>query len=170
MDRPATERPCTPETSVILVDAGPLVALVDASDQYHARCVEALKDLEEPMGTVWPAVTEALYLLLDVPAGQDAVLELLRRGTVGLVHLDRDDVSRMKDLMVKYRDQPMDLADAALVHVAERDGWDRVFTVDRTDFEVYRIGKRKRFRIVPEGPASRRGRQRRAGGGRKRRS
>ena len=154
---------------MILVDAGPLVALVDASDEHHARCVEVLKDLEEPMGTVWPAVTEALYLLLDVPAGQDAVLELLRRGTVRLVALDRDDVSRMKDLMAKYRDQPMDLADAALVRVAERDGLDRVFTIDRTDFEVYRIGKRRSFRIVPEGPAGRRRRQRRVARGRRRR-
>ena len=163
MDSPAAGTPCASETSVILVDAGPLVALVDASDQHHARCVEALEDLEEPMGTVWPAVTEALYLLLDLPAGQDAVLELLRRGTVRLVPLDQDDVSRMKDLMAKYRDQPMDLADAALVRVAERDGLDRVFTVDRTDFEVYRIGKRKAFRIVPEGPTSPRRRQRRVG-------
>jgi len=146
---------------VILVDAGPLVALVDASDEHHARCVEVLRDLEEPMGTVWPAVNEALDRLRDVPAGQDAVLELLRRGTVRLVPLDQEDVARMKDLMVKYRDQPMDLADAALVRVAERDGLDRVFTVDRTDFEVYRIGKRKSFRIVPEGPARRRRRQRR---------
>jgi len=146
---------------VILVDAGPLVALVDASDEHHARCVEVLRDLEEPMGTVWPAVNEALDRLRDVPAGQDAVLELLRRGTVRLVPLDQEDVARMKDLMAKYRDQPIDFADAALVRVAERDGLDRVFTVDRTDFEVYRIGKRKGFRIVPEGPARRRRRQRR---------
>lgn len=146
---------------MILVDAGPLVALVDASDEHHARCVEVLKDLEEPMGTVWPAVTEALDRLRDVPKGREAVLELLKRGTVRLVPLEQDDVSRMKDLMTKYRDQPMDLADAALVRVAERDGLDRVFTVDRTDFEVYRIGKRKSVRIVPEGPASRRRRQRR---------
>jgi predicted nucleic acid-binding protein len=76
------------------------------------------------------------------------------------VPLGQEDVSRMKDLMAKYRDQPMDLADAALVRVAEREGLDRVFTVDRTDFEVYRIGTRRTFRIVPEGPAGRRGRQR----------
>jgi hypothetical protein len=161
VERPATEEPCTPETSVILVDAGPLVAWVDASDEHHARCVEALKDLEEPLGTVWPAVAEALDLLRDVPTGQDAVLELLERGTVRLVPLDRDDVSRVKELMARYRDQPMSLADAALVRVAERDGLDRVFTVDRADFEVYRSGKRKRLRIVPEIPAG--GRRKRRG-------
>jgi hypothetical protein len=146
---------------VILVDAGPLVAWVDVSDEHHSRCVEALKELREPMGTVWPAVTEALFLLLDVPEGQDAVLEMLRRGAVRLVPLGQEDVSRIQELMAKYRDQPMDFADAALVRVAERDGLDRVFTVDRRDFEVYRIGKRKIFQIIPEGPAGRRAKARR---------
>ena len=153
---------------MILVDAGSLVALVDESDEHHARCVEALKEVREPMGTVWPAVTEALFLLLDVPEGQDAVLEMLRRGAIRLVPLGHEDVGRVQELMAKYRDQPMDLADAALVRVAERDGLDRVFTVDRRDFEVYRIGKRKIFQIIPEGSVGRRGRTREAK--RKRRS
>lgn len=144
---------------MILVDAGPLVALVDASDEHHARCVEALEGLQEPMGTVWPAVTEALFLLSDVPQGQEAVLEMLNRGAVRLVPLGREDVSRIQELMAKYRDQPMDLADAALVRVAERDGVDRVFTVDRRDFAVYRIGNRKPFQIVPEGTPGRRRRR-----------
>jgi predicted nucleic acid-binding protein len=140
----------------MLVDAGPLVALVDASDEHHARCVSALKDVAEPMGTVWPAVTEALYLLLDLPEGQQAVLEMLRRGVVRLLPLGEDDVARLQELMVKYRDLPMDLADAALVRVAERDGLDRVFTLDRRDFQVYRIAKRKGFRIIPADTLARR--------------
>jgi predicted nucleic acid-binding protein len=140
---------------VILVDAGPLVALVDASDEHHARCVSALKDVVEPMGTVWPAVTEALDLLLDLPAGQRAVLEMVRRGAVRLLPLEQEDAARLQELMARYRDLPMDLADAALVRVAERDGLDRVFTLDRQDFEVYRIAGRKAFRIVPDAPAPR---------------
>jgi predicted nucleic acid-binding protein len=144
-----------PEPPVILVDAGPLVALVDASDGHHARCVDAMKELEEPMATVWPAVTEALFLLMDLPQGQDAVLEMLRRGAVRLAPLGQEDIPRMQELMTKYRDQPMDLADAALVRVAERDGLGRVFTIDRRDFEVYRIGKRRTFQIIPEGSAGR---------------
>jgi uncharacterized protein len=145
---------------VILVDAGPLVALVDASDEHHGRCRDALKALREPMGTVWPAVTEALFLLMDLPEGQDAVLEMLRRGAVGLLPLGREDVARIQELMTKY--QPMDLADAALVRVAEREGVGRVFTIDRRDFEVYRIGNRRAFEIIPERPPGRaRGRRRR---------
>jgi hypothetical protein len=59
----------------------------------------------------------------------------------------------------------MDLADAALVRVAERDGLDRVFTLDRRDFEIYRIAGRKAFRIIPEGRAKKRVRARRGGRG-----
>ena len=47
---------------MILVDAGPLVALVDADDQYHEQCVSTLKSLQEPLATVWPPLTEAMYL------------------------------------------------------------------------------------------------------------
>jgi hypothetical protein len=140
---------------VILVDAGPLVALVDASDEQHRACAATLRELREPMATVWPAVAEALYRLRDVPAGQDAVLEMLGRGAVRQLPLGQEDVPRIKELMAKYRAQPMDLADASLVRVAEREGLDRVFTVDRRDFEVYRIGKRKVFRIVPGAPPRR---------------
>jgi predicted nucleic acid-binding protein len=141
---------------VILVDAGPLVAWVDASDPHHKRCVEALKALEEPMGTVLPAVAEALVALRDEPEGPHAVLEILRRGVVRLVPLGPEDIPRIQELMSRYRDRRMDLADAALVRVAERDGWVRVLTLDRRAFEAYRIGGRRRFRIVPGAPAARR--------------
>jgi predicted nucleic acid-binding protein len=134
---------------VILVDAGPLVALVDAADEQHAACVGALREMREPLGTVWPAVAEALGRLRDRPKGQDAVLEMLRRGAVRLLTLDAEDVPRLRQLLAKYRSQPMDLADAALVRLAERDRLERVFTVDREAFSLYRIGGRKAFKILP---------------------
>jgi len=133
---------------MILIDAGPMVALVDASDQHHASCAGALRGVREPLGTVWPALTEAMYLLLDVPRGQQAVWEMVDRRVVRLLGLGQEDVPRIRELMAKYGDRPMDLADAALVRVAERDGLTTVFTVDRSDFEVYRLHGRKRFRIL----------------------
>jgi len=148
---------------MILVDAGTMVAWVDASDRHHAACAAALAELREPMGTVWPAVTEALSLLVDLPRGQDAVLEMLRRGVVRLLPLGEEDVPRILELMAKYRQRRMGLADAALVRVAERDGLDRVFTVDRRDFEAYRIARRKTFRVVPEVRGGRRVAKRRVG-------
>ena len=89
---------------MILVDAGPLVALVDADDQHHERCVEALKRLREPMGTVWPALTEAMYLLGDLPKAQEALWEMLTREAVQLLVLDLTDVPRIRALLRKYAD------------------------------------------------------------------
>jgi uncharacterized protein len=134
---------------VILVDAGPLVALVDADDQYHKKCVAALKTLREPLVTVWPPVTEAMYLLGDLPKAQEALWEMLARGVLQLLSLDLADVPGIRELMSKYGDRPMDLADAALVRVAEREGIQKIFTVDREDFGVYRLHGRVRLTIIP---------------------
>ena len=134
---------------MILVDAVPLVALVDADDQYHKKCVAALKVLREPLVTVWPPVTEAMYLLGDLPKAQEALWEMLARGVLQLLPLDLTDIPRMRELMSKYADRPMDLADAALVTVAEREGIRKIFTVDREDFSVYRLHGRLRPNIIP---------------------
>ena len=134
---------------MILVDAGPLVALVDADDQFHKKCVAALRVVQEPLVTVWPPVTEAMYLLGDLPRAQEALWEMLARGVLQLLPLDLSDVPRMRELMSKYADRPMDLADAALVRVAEREGIRKIFTVDRDDFSVYRLHGRVRPNIIP---------------------
>jgi len=104
---------------MILIDAGPLVALVDADDQYHEKCVDCLKSLREPLVTVWPPLVEAVYLLRDLPQAQEALWEMLARGAVRLLSLDLVDIPRVRELMIKYADRPMALADAALVRVAE---------------------------------------------------
>ena len=132
-----------------LLDAGPLVALVHASDQEHDRCRTALASIRRPLCTVWPVITEALYLLDFSWEAQDAVWAMLEEGGVTLIALDDGDVPRMRELMRKYRDLPMDVADAALVTVAEREGITRVFTLDRRDFEVYRPARIGRFSLVP---------------------
>ena len=134
---------------MILVDRGPLVALVDRDDQFHEKCVAALKGLREPLASVWPPVTEAMYLLGDLPKAQEALWEMLARAVLQLLPLDVDDVARMRELMSKYADRPMDLADAALIRVAEREGIRKIFTVDREDFGVYRLHGRVRLNIIP---------------------
>ena len=129
---------------MILVDAGPLVALIDADDQHHAKCVAALQTIREPLATVWPAVTEAMYLLSDVSAAQDILWEMIERGPLQLLPLYASDVPRMRELMRKYADRPMDMADAALMRAAEREGIRKIFTIDRQDFSVYRLHNRLR--------------------------
>jgi predicted nucleic acid-binding protein len=134
---------------VILVDAGPLVAIVNADDQHHLACFEELKTLRGPLATVWPALTEAMYLLADFPIGQDALWEMVARGALQLRPLDSTDVPRIRELMRKYANRPMDLADAAIIRVAEREGLRTIFTVDRQDFSVYRIHGRVRPTLIP---------------------
>ncbi len=134
---------------MILVDAGPLIALIHADDAHHQRCREVLASLREPMLTVWPALTAAMYLLNFSAAAQDTLWEILETDALLVAGLDEMDYPRMRELMKKYRDLPMDLADAALVRVAERERIRRVFTIDRRDFEVYRPAGIRQFDIVP---------------------
>lgn len=135
--------------NVVLVDAGPLVALYDVSDPHHAACRKALRLIDDPLATVWPAATEAMHLLRFSSRAQRALWEILENGVLTLLPLDRSDAPRMRELMSKYADLPMDLADAALVRVAERDRIRRIFTVDRRDFEIYRPLRLGRFKIMP---------------------
>jgi hypothetical protein len=124
------------------------MAMLDRADPDHTACVAALQKLRDPLITVWPAFTEAMYLLRGSWLGQKALWSRLETDALALAALDESDAPRMRELMEKYRDTPMDLADAALVRVAERDSLIRIFTLDRTHFEIYRPGRRRRFSIV----------------------
>ena len=123
--------------------------MIHADDRHHASCRDALERIREPLVTVWPVITEAMYLLDFSAEAQDALWRLLERDAVKILSLDAGDVPRMRELMRKYRDLPMDLADAALVRAAERERISRVFTIDRRDFEVYRPRGIRRFTILP---------------------
>ena len=134
---------------MILIDAGPMVALISASDNHHEICRTTLESIAEPLATVWPAFTEAMYLLRSSWPAQRALWGMVERGTIEIIYLSIDDTRRMRELMDKYRDLPMDLADAALVHTAERERIHRIFTLDRRDFSVYRPVGVGRFSILP---------------------
>jgi len=134
---------------MMLIDAGPLVALIHKDDDAHARCKQTLRAIDQALVTVGPAVVETMYLLSFSWQAQDALWEMLANGAIGIARLDETDLSRMRELMKTYRDLPMDFADAALVRVAERDGISDIFTLDRRDFLTYRIHQRRRFSLVP---------------------
>lgn len=135
--------------NVVLIDAGPLIALLHRDDRYHTRCTDALKKIRSQVVTVWPALTEAMYLLNFSWPAQEALWEWIETGVIGILPLAIGDVPRMKELMKKYRDLPMDFADAALVRVAERERIRTVFTLDHRDFQLYRPLKIGRFSLIP---------------------
>ena len=132
----------------VLVDASALIALLDRDDAGHDRCVAALDQMREPLATVWPALTEAMHLLGETPRATDVLCDMVSDEALGLLDLDAADMARIKALMQKYRDLPMDFADAALVCVAERERITRILTLDN-HFRIYRLPRRTRFAVLP---------------------
>lgn len=134
-----------------LVDAGPLVALIDkAQGEEHRKCVAAQKKLTGPLLTTWPCLAEAMYLLgkLRGWVGQKALWNYVEQRSLFIHSQAAAEAERMRYLMEKYQDTPMDLADASLVVLAEASGLKRIFTLDR-DFYVYRINSTESFEIIP---------------------
>ena len=137
---------------MILVDTGPLVALFDPKDQQHGRCVRTLKGVREPIRTTVPVLTEAFHMLGPGSLGSDRLREFVVKGGLSVWFFDPAALARAFELMELYADHPMDLADASLVAAAEALSTRKVFTVDRKDFETYRVRREHRhygLEIVP---------------------
>src|SRR5713226_14248 len=124
---------------MILIDTGPLVALFDPKDACHERCARVLREIREPMYATVPVLTEAFHMLQPQSTGSDRLREFIERGGVSVWFFTRPALTRAFELMEVYADHPMDLADASLVVSAELLGTRKVFTVDRRDFETYKV-------------------------------
>ncbi len=138
---------------MIIADTGFWLALANTRDSHHEAAVEALEALTEPLVVTWPVVTETCHLLatrLSVRS-QLSFLAGLRDGAAQLFALERSHLSRVSELMRKYEDLPMDLADASVVILAEELGSGRILSTDRRDFRTYRWKNRKPFKnLLPE--------------------
>lgn len=136
---------------MILTDAGPLIAILDRDDRDHKVCVAVLSRVRGPMVTTCAAFTEAIYLLGERGGwkAQEALLNVTERGDLRVAELQDDDWARVRSLMKKYADLPMDFADATLVVLAERLNTRRVFTLD-ADFRAYRLGGKHAFTVMPK--------------------
>lgn len=133
----------------LLLDTGPFVALVDKDEKAHADCVAALESWSGPIVTTEAVVTETLYLVGPQWRAQKNALEFILRGAFQLVPASINSLRRVSALMERYRNVPMDYADATLVALGEELETDWVFTLDRRGFGVYRLGQRKTFQIIP---------------------
>jgi uncharacterized protein len=134
----------------VLVDTGPLVAIMSRTDQHHKVCVEALQDLPGPLFSCWPVITEAAWLLRRHRGAVPRLLGSISEGFLELLPIQSAEAAEIGKLMEKYRNIRPQLADAALVYLAERDGFDVIFTLDQRDFSVYQAGRKRAFRIIPE--------------------
>lgn len=135
---------------MILIDAGPLIALLNADDPHHTRCVEAAKPLMSPLLTTWPCFTEAMYLLGSMGGYgyQETLWKMHQSGRLMIHDLTTVETIRMATLMKTYQDTPMDMADASLVVAAESLGIQAVFTLD-SDFYIYRMANGTVLNVIP---------------------
>ena len=129
----------------VVVDTGPLVALLDADEANHAWVTEQLEALRPPLLTCEAVLTEATFLLARIGADPALVIDLATRGLLAIVGLFDGDSDSIGRLMRRYSSVPMSLADACLVRIVERTPNATLLTLD-SDFRVYR---QKGRRIIP---------------------
>jgi predicted nucleic acid-binding protein len=135
--------------SELLLDTGALVSLLDRSQTHHRRCAEFFAGWRGVVVSTEAVLTEATHLLGRAPSGRELCLEFFLAGGATLVPSSLATLRRCRELLEKYADLPMDYADATLVMLAEELGTDLVFTTDRRDFEFYRFGRDRPFRLFP---------------------
>jgi predicted nucleic acid-binding protein len=103
----------------VLIDTGPLVALVSSRDAHHRPCLETLAQLDPPLLTCWPVLTELAWLLRDRPDVLAKVFEGFATGLFALLALDASALPCIAQFLRRYASIGAQLADAALVHLAE---------------------------------------------------
>jgi uncharacterized protein len=134
---------------VILIDAGPLVALADPADFQHDQCVESATALAKPFASTWPVIAEAAWLLRRSPHLFRILAQAFQIQEIALYSLPAESIGWMIQFMQRYADLGAQLADASLMYVAEHERIDTIFTLDRRDFSVYRTSRNRALKIVP---------------------
>ena len=131
------------------MDAGPIVAILDEADEHHQTCVDVLRLLNGPLVTCWPVITEVAWLLRTHSGALSVLLSSFGGEPFELAPLGETDLSGISAILASYRSLRIQLADASLTHLANRDGIDTIFTLDRRDFGVLRKSAGQKFRLIP---------------------
>ena len=131
-----------------LLDTGVIVALLDRSERYHEACARAVRELEAPLITCEAVITESCYLLRNLPGAPEAVIENVAAGIFQVPFQLSEETAGVKQMLRKYRDRRIDLADACLIRLADQFETGDILTLDQ-DFTIYRWGKNKTFQTLP---------------------
>ncbi len=129
----------------VVVDTGPIVAMLDADEANHDWVMSQVQRLRAPLVTCEAVLTEAAFLMSRAGADSSIVPQLVTRGFVTIAKLFDDDAAQIVRLMARYRNVPMSLTDACLVKLVERTPNATLFTLD-SDFSIYR---QKGRRLIP---------------------
>ena len=133
----------------VILDTGPWVALIDRSEERHEECVEWLRQFDGDIFSSEAILTEVLYLLNFSSKAQSSAIDFVLNEAFTLVPSSLESLKRAKRLMEKYKDIPMDYADATLVCLAEDLSITHVVTFDVKDFGIYRSSLKKPFLVLP---------------------
>lgn len=131
-----------------ILDTGPWVALIDRSESKHDICVQWLKSYSGKLYSTEAVLTEVLYLLNFSVKAQTAVIDFVLKSVVEIIPSSVESLKKVKNLIKKYSDLPMDFADATIVNLAMDTGIHNVVTFDQKDFNIYRL-KNQPFVITP---------------------
>jgi hypothetical protein len=134
----------------VLVDAGPMVALLAARDANHSKCVAQAQLLPRPLITSWPVLTEAAWLLRQTHDGVHDLLKLVERSVIVPLELGTDSAAWMNVFLARYDSLRPQLADVSLCYLSHRYNWSTIFTLDRRDFTVFRRENGEAFQLLPE--------------------
>jgi uncharacterized protein len=132
----------------VLLDTGFIVALLDRSENFHKTCAQAVREVETPLVTCEAVITESCYLLRNLSGASEAVIENITAGIFQVPFQLSRDTAGVKQILRKYKDRKIDLADACLIRLADHFGTADILTLDQ-DFRIYRWGKNKPFRVLP---------------------
>ena len=131
----------------VVLDTGPLVALLDRDEAHHHWAAERFSTLGPPLLTCDAVLSEASFLMQRAGLDSSLPVELMARGAIEVAAplSSRDDASSLRNLMRRYRNVPMSFADACLVRLVERTQNGSILTLD-SDFRIYRQANR---RVIP---------------------
>lgn len=133
----------------LLLDTGALISLLDRDQVHHLRFLELFEGWRGAVVSTEAVLTEATHLLGRTPTGRERCLDFFLSGGATLIPPSLTMLRRCRVLLEKYADLPMDYADATLVVLAEELETDLILTTDHRDFQVYRFGRDRPFRVLP---------------------
>lgn len=125
-----------------LIDSGVIIALFDKSDTFHQKSVEFLRTFKGELITSWAVMTEVSHMLDFNQQVQIDFLKWVELGGLKVYNITQDEIASIRVMMEKYLDIPMDLADATLMHIANKEKIGTIVSID-SDFDIYRTLKKQ---------------------------
>lgn len=135
----------------VIIDTGPLIAIIDQRDAQHRWAIDQLKVLEPPFLTCEAVVSESLFLLSSARQGVPTLLNMMQEDLIRLAFNLDEHLAAVTRLITKYHGVPMSLADASLVRMSELHDRARIFTLD-SDFKRYRRHGRQAIPLIYPAP------------------